>query len=309
MQMTAPTSILIPDTGTDLKVGDVLAVAFMIINESECSCSRVVWDYAEAESLHPFLISILGIYKEGRSELITEVNISDRLNARLASCSYRNPVDLSEKAEPVSSSDIAGSPEFLPICKFRRSSDKVDRIESLLSSRIRKMVADRTGHNNLASAISYILAELTCNIQEHSEASHGYIFAACPGGDSHLYLCIADNGRTIHGCYTATAKSEYLRVIGEDHAEAIRYSTKGISTKNRPNNESRGYGISTNLDMVINGLGGSFVILSGAALFRGDRTGEQFVSLPMNINWDGTIILVKIPLKQKEDFDVYKYIE
>lgn len=124
-----------------------------------------------------------------------------------------------------------------------------------------------------------------------------------------LSVCIADNGITIHGSYMATGKNEYMRFIGEDHAEALRQATKGISTKNLPDNESRGYGISTNLDMVVNGLGGAFFMLSGQAFFRSDENGEQFVNLPHSMNWDGTIILVRLPLKQKPGFNVYNYIE
>lgn len=49
--------------------------------------------------------------------------------------------------------------------------------------------------------------------------------------------------------------------------------------------------------------------VEGRAFFRSDEEGEQFVNLPNGMYWDGTIILVKIPLKQKEGFDVYKFIE
>lgn len=98
-------------------------------------------------------------------------------------------------------------------------------------------------------------------------------------------------------------------LVGDDHAEALRYSVKGLSTKNRPDNESRGYGLSTNLNMVVNGLGGSFMMLSGKGFFRCDEDGEQFVNLPDGLAWDGTMILVSIPLKQRAGFNVYNYIE
>lgn len=60
--------------------------------------------------------------------------------------------------------------------------------------------------------------------------------------------------------------------------------------------------------MVVNGLGGAFFMLSGQAFFRSDENGEQFVNLPDGMNWDGTIILVRLPLKQKAGFNVYNYI-
>lgn len=306
--MTTAAYVTIPDLKNDAKIGDVLAATLLIINESERR-GRAVWDYSGVTNLHPFMSTLLGIYKEGRRDLIAEINVSGAFMSGCETSGLMTPLDLSDVRDSETAKDVLASGDGLSICKFRRLSDNIDGIESAISLNIRKMVAAAAGTQVLSSAISYILAEMTCNIQEHSEASHGYVSASCPPGDGHLYLCIADNGRTIHGCFAATAKKEFVRLIGDDHAEAIRYSTKGVSTKNRPDNESRGYGISTNLDMVINGLGGSFTILSGEAIFRSDRSGEQLVALPTDVSWDGTVIMVKIPLKQKEGFDVYKYIE
>ena len=132
---------------------------------------------------------------------------------------------------------------------------------------------------------------------------------SAPHHEDYLTICIADNGIGIHGAYMRSGKSPLIRSIGNDHAESLRYATKGFSSKNLPDNESRGYGISTNLDMVVNGLGGDFFLLSGKAFYWSDEDGEQYVNLPDEMNWDGTIILVRIPLKQKCGFDVYRYIE
>ena len=90
---------------------------------------------------------------------------------------------------------------------------------------------------------------------------------SAPHHEDYLTICIADNGIGIHGAYMRSGKSQLIRFIGNDHAESLRYATKGFSSKNLPDNESRGYGISTNLDMVVNGLGGDFFLLSGLAFY------------------------------------------
>ena len=53
----------------------------------------------------------------------------------------------------------------------------------------------------------------------------------------------------------------------------------------------------------------SYMMLSGKGFFRCDDDGEQFVNLPDGLAWDGTMILVSIPLKQRAGFNVYNYIE
>jgi hypothetical protein len=44
-------------------------------------------------------------------------------------------------------------------------------------------------------------------------------------------------------------------------------ANQGISTKNLPNAENRGYGILTSKKMIIGGLSGNFIMLSGNALY------------------------------------------
>ena len=51
-------------------------------------------------------------------------------------------------------------------------------------------------------------------------------------------------------------------------------------------------------------------MLSGAAFNRNDESGgSDYVKLPETINWNGTIILMRIPLTVSEEFDYTKYIK
>lgn len=301
--------IRIPIANSDSRIGEVLISLFSVIEETESHGQRVIWDYSDIDYLHPFFISALAVYRDSLRDEIREINIGSLLNARFKEIMFAEPLEFMDENSPDNILKSFKESGRSPICKFSRKYKWIDELQaelfSITAAEIRHRVEGWTPH----TPISYLISELTCNIQEHSDASCGYMLMQCPIDDDSLYICIADNGITIHGSYVKSRKFELARIIGLDHAEALRYSTKGISTKNRPDNESRGYGISTNLDMVVNGLGGSFFLLSGRAFFRSDEEGEQFVNLPEGMNWDGTIILVRIPLKQNDSFNVYKYIE
>lgn len=62
-----------------------------------------------------------------------------------------------------------------------------------------------------------------------------------------------------------------LDVIGDNEAIALELANQGYSTKNLPKAENRGFGISTTKDLIVNGLGGAFFMLSGGALHRYDQ--------------------------------------
>ena len=81
------------------------------------------------------------------------------------------------------------------------------------------------------------------------------------------------------------------------------------TTKDLPNAENRGYGISTSKNMLVNGLGGEFFMLSGNAFHRFDEaSGVKYVNLPDPIRWNGTVVLMKIPITVREGFRYMDYI-
>ena len=300
--------IQIPKADIDAKIGEVLMSVFSLMEETERCGHKIIWDFKGIDFLHPFFISALAVYKDSFEGEIETINICDTLKTGLDAVSFHSPLVFEKDTLPNTLLDEFTESHQAPICKFSVNYAYIDEMQTELFSIISTLIKSRVNGWRPDSALSYLLSELTCNIQEHSHASHGFMIVQCPDSDDYLSICIADNGITIHGSYINSNKPEYIRLIGNDHAEAIRYSTKGVSTKDRPGNE-RGYGISTNLNMVVNGLGGSFFLMSGQAFFRSDENGEQFINLPESMNWDGTIILVRIPLKQDNDFNVYNYIE
>jgi len=57
--------------------------------------------------------------------------------------------------------------------------------------------------------------------------------------------------------------------------EAINSAANGVSTKNRPEAEGRGFGISTSFDMLVNGLKGKYAVMSGNAFMSKNSLNEE----------------------------------
>lgn len=138
----------------------------------------------------------------------------------------------------------------------------------------------------------------SCN--EHADTPLGY-FSASWDGEA-VTVCIADGGKTIFGSYL----DRQFEGIGSDQA-ALHAAVSGVSTKNRPGAENRGFGISTSADMVIRGLNSAMVILSGRGLLIRNRERNDFTELPEPVYMPGTLVCFTMPV-QKDGFTIYEYI-
>ena len=89
---------------------------------------------------------------------------------------------------------------------------------------------------------------------------------------------------------------------------ALKLANEGFSTKDRPDAENRGYGISKSREIIVDGLKGAFFILSGNAFFRHDIGGTVAVNVPKEFHWKGTIILIRMPLVAPREFNIYNHL-
>lgn len=159
--------------------------------------------------------------------------------------------------------------------------------------------------SQLRQVVSYLLNELVCNVQQHSHANVGIIHASFNKSLNVVDICVADNGISIYGSYVNAQK--YLEQISNS-AEALAMARKGYSTKNLPNAENRGYGISSNAKMIVRGLNGTFSILSDNALFHFTKESEIIEALSETIVWNGTVVIARIPIAIPDSFNIYNYI-
>lgn len=85
--------------------------------------------------------------------------------------------------------------------------------------------------------------------------------------EQYLDICIADKGITLSGSYRENNDTDIVSDM-----EALKAANRGISTKNLPNAENRGYGLITSKKMLTNGLGGLFIMISGSAILIKSET-------------------------------------
>lgn len=158
----------------------------------------------------------------------------------------------------------------------------------------------------LNSPITYLLDELVCNIQQHAQTNAGYAFVDYNPVSDSVEIVVADKGITIYGSYIAAQK--HLELLGDSDAQALNLAQNGYSVKNLPEIENRGYGISSNMRMVVEGLKGEFAVFSGNALLVYFAGRKEVLSLPKEIDFKGTMVIVSFPAHVPAEFDFYKYI-
>jgi hypothetical protein len=191
---------------------------------------------------------------------------------------------------------------YIPLCRFNPDEKHIDQLQSIIRNIIEKQCK---ATDRIHTPLTYMFAELITNIKDHSECKNGYIFSQFLPGKRCLNVCIADDGITVLGSYRED--SRYKSLVGDDAGKALKLANEGKSTKGE---DQRGFGLSTTRKMLVKGLGGAFFMMSANAFYRCDNGDKEIVkTLPEEYFWDGTVILVKIPVDIPEDFDYTKYLK
>lgn len=159
---------------------------------------------------------------------------------------------------------------------------------------------------SLNTPLTYLFDELICNIQQHAQTDKGYAYLMYNEEVNAIEILIADYGITIYGSYVAAQK--HLDKLGDSDAEALNLAQNGYSVKNLPDTENRGYGISSNMKMVVEGLHGEFAALSGNALLLQVQNNRKILALPPEVDFKGTMIMVRIPAQVPDGFNIYDYM-
>lgn len=60
--------------------------------------------------------------------------------------------------------------------------------------------------------------------------------------------------------------------------------------------------------MLVDGLNGEFFMLSGGAFHSHISAENKYIQLPETFSWNGTIILMRIPIDVPSNFDYSMYI-
>lgn len=293
--------IPIPSVDRDERIGSVFNHLFRIISQTEATPSDTVeWDFTQAQFLHPFFLAPLSIYKQNSFKTITLTGKSHAIDSYHRIIAFDTTLRVDERFSD-KSLQVYAHKTYTPICSFPANNVRVsDRLEQVVQSIIQ---AQTHYPHELQAPLSYLLSEIVCNINQHSRARDGYIFCQYLSTERALCLCIADNGYNVFGSYIRT-RTMLDRVT--DEAIALQYANNGYSTKGIP---ERGYGLRTSRTMLVDGLHGDYFMLSGSAFYRHTPSSEGAVLLPPTIVWNGTIVLLRIPIDVPQDFSLYDYLE
>lgn len=192
---------------------------------------------------------------------------------------------------------------YIPVINFPSNAEN-DEKEYILAVVERLLIRQSDIQGNVANGLKYMISETIDNITEHSESDRGFICAQAYPRKGYLDICIADNGITLLGSYSKLADNEI-----ESDIEAIKAANRGLSSKNLPDAENRGYGIYTSKKMLVEGLGGQYMMMSGSSGYMKSRTIDGFFDLPKNLRWHGTIVALRIPYGNAPGFNYINYIE
>ena len=195
------------------------------------------------------------------------------------------------------------SKSYIPVIGFPASLNRTDLFCETIALVEDTIIRQASMENNVAIGLKYMIDECTDNIIEHSKSEYGYISSAIDRGTNTIDICIADKGITVLGSFQAKNDPDIISDL-----EALQAANRGISTKNRPDAENRGYGLATTKKMIVNGLGGSFAMISGSSVYILDERGGRFLDSSRSVKIAGTIIMMRIPYINKE-FKYINYVE
>lgn len=246
--------IHIPNVDRDERIGSAFNHLFQVIQQTDnCCMNDLCWDLSNTSFFHPFFLAPLVIYKQRCEKNVICINRPIRITGYLDLVYFENPllVDAGSNMKEVLEPYI--SKTYLPVCQFDLHKSNIDDLQSILQ----RIIKTQSGADyRIVTPLSYLLGELIDNMNEHSQGKHGYIFSQYLKKEDCIDLVLADDGITVLGSYVKAQK--FLDEINGNDAEALRLANEGKSTKNLPNAENRGYGISSSKEMLSDGLHGSF---------------------------------------------------
>lgn len=302
-----PARIIIPNVQEDMRIGSSFNHLIHVVESTNHAQGSVIWDFSAVSFLHPFFLAPLAIFKNQSRKDIKCENISLQMQSYLNNIYFDRILHFENATKEVAErvmEDYANK-SYVPLCSFSMTDANKDAFGSI----VRNIIVRQTKVDaKISTSISYFLSELIDNIYEHSKSPNGYLFSQYLEREGCIDICIADTGITVFNSYKEAGL--FQQEIGEDESEALRMANEGRSTKNRPGAENRGYGISTSKRMLVEGLGGSFFMLSGCAFHRYEKQSlNYYVDISNFFHWNGTIILLRIPVLTPNNFNYINYLE
>ena len=286
----------------DDRLIDGLSPVVRIMDQMEKSVDQeVTIDFSDTRFISPVFALSLIVYLSRCGKQVSFKNVPDYLK-RVEFGNGGIKPDTMRQTEFLAKLEKYASKTYIPIIDFAagRNSDAKEVVSSIVENMI---IQQLNIQSNVANGFKYMIDETLDNITEHSESDRGYIFAQAYPTKGFLDVCIADRGVSLLGSYEKLPDNEISSDI-----EAIKAANRGLSSKNLPDAENRGFGIRTSKQMLIHGLGGQYLMISGSSLYIKTLNLDSFYSMPHGLRWNGTIVALRIPY-HSASFNYINYIE
>ena len=282
---------------------DGLAQVVKIMAEANSSDDNdLTIDFSNAKFVSPVFVLSLIVYLARCGKNVSIININDYL-LTIGMQNFGVRADHMRMTQFIAFLESFSKKTYIPIIVFPADSNN-DNKEAISSVVENKIINQSNIASNVAQGIKYMISEILDNITEHSESPIGYIFAQAYPQKGYLDICIADQGISLLGSYKKVPGNEIL-----DDVEAMKAANRRISSKNRPEAENRGYGIWTSKRMLVEGLGGQYLMVSGNSAFHKGHNFDRIFCLPKGLRWNGTLVALRIPTNQNAKFKYYYYTE
>lgn len=295
----------IPPIGREERIGSVLNHVFLVMYQTDNTqmqyARKIIWDFSDCSFLHPFFLGALSVLKKLYGDVVECRNINPQISHYLDLIYFHDPLQINNDQNDNSLWERYKGKSYLPICVFDAHNGSSEIAQNLIKSAVTNQIGGK-----LVSVLSYLLSELIDNITDHSKSKVGYVFCQKLPRQNSLCVFIADTGRSIYSSYATDER--YADSLGLRESSGLVMALNGKSTKNRPESENRGFGISKSRELIVNGLKGEFLMLSGSAFARHDSNGVFVADLPGDLRWNGTIALLKVPINIPNELNIYDYI-
>lgn len=151
---------------------------------------------------------------------------------------------------------------YIPITYLPKDKKEVNNIITQLQKWHNNGI-DYGGKN----AFNFLIGELIDNIYQHSEFTNASVMAQRYERKGFTEISIFDDGISIPTCF------ENHGLYSTYDAESIQKAVNGVSTKD----ETRGFGLNTSVNLYVNGVGGSFLLVSrnGVLYMTNDNYNED----------------------------------
>ena len=183
---------------------------------------------------------------------------------------------------------------YYPINHFNNKENINEKINMLVESMSKKIPEE------FGDSIPYLLAELTDNIEQHSQFTHASIMAQYFPKKNYIDIGILDNGLSIPCVF------EKNKISFSKDYEAIDKALKGTTTKKEDG--LRGYGLQSSKKIVRDLIDGELHIISrkGAIIFKPDFFSQK-CELAKN-SLGGTLIYMRLNTPSKS-LNIYPHLE